>query len=77
MAKKTGYVEYTCDRCNKREYLKEDGQYANRWYAISRYSADAVKQDRTFCNNCYGEYQDLMSDQDAAYNTFMQNKDGE
>jgi hypothetical protein len=73
MAKKTNYVEYTCDRDQKREYLPENAVTVNKWYAVKRITADGVAQDYMFDAACYEKYQQLMATQDQAFNDFMAN----
>lgn len=77
MAKKNDYAQYTCDRCGKQEYLPEGASTVNRWYPMSRITADGITMNYLFDNDCYADYQQLVASQDAAFNTFMKNIDTE
>lgn len=74
MAKKSDYSQYTCDRCGKLEYLPEGAVTVNRWYPVTRVTADAVEQSYLFDASCYQAYQSLMQTQDQAFNTYMKNE---
>jgi hypothetical protein len=73
MAKTGNYSMLQCDRCGKKEYLPTTGQYPNRWYDARRVMANDTDKNLFLCANCYAQYQDLMTDQDADFNTYMKN----
>ncbi len=73
MPKKTGIVEYTCDRCAKQQYITEGDPAASDWREVPRITADNVTTVRLLCKDCTSRYRKLATEQDAAFNSFMAN----
>lgn len=71
MGKRDGYVAFSCDRCDKVEYLERDSKDSQRWHEIRHYTADGVEVSRTLCEQCYADYKVKASAHDAEFNDFM------
>lgn len=71
MPKKTGITDYTCDRCNKQQYIAYGEPAASEWREISRITADGVDSKRLLCKDCTAQYRKLATEQDTAFNAFM------
>lgn len=76
MGKTAGLTQYECDRCDQKEITTEGAPAAAFWHDVSRLSADGVEVRRLLCNSCYKEYVQFVSDEDAAFNRFMEEKVG-
>ena len=69
MAKEQG-ARYVCDRCSKSEFINPSNTYSlAQWHDIKRQSQRG-EENRTYCENCYKAYLELLAVHDAAFKDF-------
>lgn len=72
MGKITNLTQMECDRCGAKEVLTQGAPNTSYWHDVQRTSSDGVTVERLLCDDCYKSYAQLVSNQDAEFEAFME-----